>query len=182
MATTALERSNARHPADEADQGCRKDNNREGNVEKKDADECGRGQPDHYPVLEGASANANDGLYNNCQHRGFETEEQGSDDRYVAPAGINIAEAHDGDDTRDDEQTAGDNAAKRAVLQPANVGGELLRFRTGKQHAVIECMQKALLRDPALFFDEDAVHHRDLPGRSTKAQSRNPQPRPEGLA
>src|SRR5262245_25523861 len=179
---TSLEGGSSRHSADEADQRCRKDNDWEGNVEKKDGDERRRSQTNQYLVLECAPADANDGLYNNCQHSRFEAEEQGSDNRNVAPAGIDVAEAHDGNDTRDDEQPARDNAAKRAVHQPADVGGKLLRLGSRQQHAVVERVQKTLLGDPALFFDEDAMHHRDLPGRSTKAEPGNPQPCPKSLA
>src|SRR5262249_18909870 len=69
-----------------------------------------------------------------------------------------------------------------AVHQPADVSGKLLRLGSREQHAVVERVQESLLRYPALFLDEDAVHDSNLPGRSTKAQRRNPQPRPEGLA
>ena len=81
-----------------------------------------------------------------------------------------------------DEQPAGHDAAERAVHQPADIGGELLRLGAGQQHAVVERMQEPLLGDPALLLDEDAVHHRDLAGRAAEAQRRNPHPRPERLA
>lgn len=53
----------------------------------------------------------------------------------------------------------------RGVKQPTDVGGELLRFAPRKQHAVVQRMQEALLLDPLLLFDKDAVHHGDLTGR-----------------
>jgi hypothetical protein len=42
-------------------------------------------------------------------------------------------------------------------------------------------VQESLLADPAFLLDEDAVHHRDLPGRPAEAQQRNPRPDPNGL-
>src|SRR5260370_18929734 len=43
-------------------------------------------------------------------------------------------------------------------------------------------MQEPGLADPALFLDENTVHHRDLTGRPAKAQGRDTDPDPEGLA
>ena len=40
------------------------------------------------------------------------------------------------------------------MKQPADAGGELLRFRTGKEHAIIEGIQKALIADPSSFVDQ----------------------------
>jgi hypothetical protein len=54
------------------------------------------------------------------------------------------------------------------VQQPADIGRELLRLRPRQQHAVIERVKKTLLADPAFLVDQDAVHHRDLPGGSAE--------------
>ena len=43
-------------------------------------------------------------------------------------------------------------------------------------------MQKTALGNPVLFLDQNAVHHRDLPGRAAETQGRDPQPDPKGLA
>src|SRR5215831_17050933 len=43
-------------------------------------------------------------------------------------------------------------------------------------------MQEAALRNPMLLVDQDAMHHRNLPGRAAEAQSGDPQPDPESLA
>ena len=43
----------------------------------------------------------------------------------------------------DNKKCAGDNAAPRLVQQPADVNGQLLRFRAGKQHAKIQRVEKA---------------------------------------
>ena len=66
--------------------------------------------------------------------------------------------------------------------QPADIGGELLRLRARQQHAVVQRVQETRLRYPALLLDDDAVHHRDLAGRSAERQQRDAQPDPERLA
>jgi len=52
--------------------------------------------------------------------------------------------------------------------EPADVDGELLRFRAGKQHAKIQRVQKACAVDPAFFLDQLGLHDRDLTSRSTE--------------
>jgi hypothetical protein len=94
---------------------------------------------------------------------------------------MDITERHNGHDARQDKQSSGHDAAERAMHQPADIGGELLGFGTGEQHAVVQRMQEPLLRYPAFLLDQDAVHHRNLPCRAAEAQRRNPHPRPEGF-
>jgi len=52
---------------------------------------------------------------------------------------------------------------------PADIRGELLGFRPGQHHAVVERVQKPLFRDPAFPLDKILVHDRDLPGRAAEA-------------
>jgi hypothetical protein len=68
------------------------------------------------------------------------------------------------------------------VHQPADVGGKLLRLWPGQQHAIVEGVQEPLFTDPAFLVDEDAVHDRDLPGRTAEREHRDAQPDPKGLA
>src|SRR5450759_5416457 len=68
------------------------------------------------------------------------------------------------------------------MYKPADVGSELLGFWSRQQHAVIQCVQKSTFRNPVLLFHEYAVHHRDLSGWPSKAESSNPQPNAECLA
>jgi len=63
--------------------------------------------------------------------------------------------------------------------QPPDVDGQLVRFRTRQQHAVVEGMEESGLANPSLLLDEDAMHDRDLPCRATKAQQRNAYPYPK---
>ena len=63
-----------------------------------------------------------------------------------------------------------------SVQQPTGIGRKLLRFRTRKQHGVIQCMQKPGFADPAFFVDENPVHQRNLTGRAAKAEQADFQP------
>src|SRR5262249_33505365 len=67
------------------------------------------------------------------------------------------------------EKRTGDDAAPRAVHQPADVGGELLRLGSRQHHAVVERVQEAPFRDPALLLDQLAMHDRDLAGWTAEA-------------
>src|SRR5205814_10442521 len=67
------------------------------------------------------------------------------------------------------DQRAGGDTAQVAMHEQADVAGELLGFRSGKNHEVIGRMQKARFRDPALLFDELAMHDRDLSRRAAEA-------------
>ena len=78
-------------------------------------------------------------------------------------------EDEDDDEAGQHEQRAGDEAAARAVEQPADIGGELLRLRAGQQHAEIEGVQEARLGDPLPLLDQHPVHERDLPGRARRS-------------
>ncbi len=80
-----------------------------------------------------------------------------------------------------DEEAAGHDPAERAMHEPADISGELLRLGTRQQHAIIEGMQKARLGNPAFLIDQDAVHHRDLSGRATEAEQCDAQPDAERL-
>jgi hypothetical protein len=42
-------------------------------------------------------------------------------------------------------------------------------------------VQEARLRNPALFFDQNAVHDGNLPGRSAKADETELQPETQGF-
>jgi len=58
---------------------------------------------------------------------------------------------------------------QRAVHEPADVGGQLLRLRAGQHHAVVQRVQEALLGDPAPALHQLLVHHGNLACRSAKA-------------
>src|SRR5271170_4446460 len=66
--------------------------------------------------------------------------------------------------------------------QPPDIGGELLRLGAWQQHAIVERMQESAFRHPPFFFDENAVHHRDLSGGAAEAQRSDAQPDTGGFA
>src|SRR5439155_11796492 len=65
--------------------------------------------------------------------------------------------------------------------EPADVNGELLCFRAGKQHAEIQCVQKSCIVDPAFFLDQFGMHHRDLTAWSAEGYEAELQPKPKGF-
>ena len=169
--------------AEIADHAGGDDDDREGDGEKEDRDEGDGGQRDHDPVAQRALADAHHGLDDDGEHRGLQPEEQRLDEADIAEGGVDIAQAHDGDDAGQDEQAAGHDAAGGPVQQPADIGGELLRLRPRQQHAVVQRMQEPALGDPVLFLDQDAMHHRDLAAgppklsRATRSQTRKASPK-----
>ena len=68
------------------------------------------------------------------------------------------------------------------MQQPADVRRELLRFRAGQQHAVVQRVQESRLADPAPPLDQLAMHERDLAGRPAEAEPADLHPQPERLA
>ena len=167
--------------AEIADHAGRDDDDREGHVEKEDRDKGDGGQRDHQPVAQRALADADHGMDDDGEHRGLQPEEHRLDEADIAIGRVDVAQPHDGDDAGQDEQAAGHDAAGGPVQQPADIGRKLLRLRPRQQHAVVQRMQEPALGDPVLFLDQDAVHHRDLPGRAAEAEHGDPQPDPEGF-
>ena len=168
--------------AHEADQAGRDDDDREIDVEEEDADEGGGRDGVHSAVLERAPADAQDGLDDHGQHGGLDAVEDRLDDRDILEAGVEIAEPQHDQGAGQHEEDAGHDAARRAVQQPADIGGKLGRLRTGQQHAVIERVEEPALADPVPLVDQHAVHHGDLAGRAAEAEQPDPEPDAERLA
>ena len=164
-----------------ADECGRGDDGGKRHVEEEDRDEGGSGNRHHGPVLQRARADPPDGMQHDGQHRGLEAEEQPCDETDIAEGGIDPAQAQDRQETRQDEQRAGNEAALGAVQQPADIDRQLLRLRPRQQHAVVERVQEAVLADPALFLDQNSVHHGDLAGRPAEAQRGDAKPDPHGV-
>ena len=152
-----------------------------GTLKKKIAMKAMAASADHDPVAQRALADADHGLDHDRQHRGLQPEEQRLDEPDLAERGIDIAQAHDGDDAGENEQAAGHDAAGGTMQQPADIGRELLRLRSRQQHAVVQCVQEPAFGNPVFFLDQDAMHHRDLSGRTAETQDGDPQPDPKGL-
>src|SRR5262249_9714398 len=56
-----------------------------------------------------------------------------------------------------------------------------LRLGSRQRQAIVQSVEKPVPRQPALFLDEDAIHGRELHGRTSKAQHGNARPNAEGL-
>ena len=127
-----------------------------------------------FPMRSSASATSAD-------HRGLEPEKEPFHERVLLPQHVGDGQRHDREEPRQYEQSAGDQATARSMEQPADVGGQLLRLGTRKQHAIAQRMQESLFADPALLVHQDAMHDRDLPGGATKRQQPDTQPGARGL-
>ena len=176
-----LECGRAAPAPEKTDQRCAEDNDGKRHGEKEYADESSRREDEHRVVLQRALADPDDSLQNDREDCGLETEKERNDHRHIAVGGINVAECHDGDDARHDEQAAGNDPAERAVHQPADIGSELLRLRSGQQHAVVEGVQESRFRHPVFLLDQDSMHDRDLSGGAAEAEACDPQPHLHGI-
>ena len=169
-------------PTDEPDDSRHQDDQRKGRVEKEDRNERRRRNTLQDVVSERAFADPNDRLQHDREHGRLEAEEHGLHHADIAEGGIDPTQNHEGNETWENEEGPGDESAPGLMQQPSNVDRELLRLRPGQQHAVVQGVKKPGVADPTLLLDQDPVHHRDLPRRSAKAQGRDFDPYPEGLA
>ena len=90
------------------------------------------GQHQHRPALQRTAADPLHRLQHDCQHRRFQAEKQGRDDRRAATGGIDDAERHDRDDAGEHEQAARDDRARPAMHQPPDIDRQLMRFGAGQ--------------------------------------------------
>ena len=140
---------------------------------EEDRHKCQSGQRDHQSVFQGPFADPEDGFQDDCQYSRFETKEEPLHDTQVLITGIQDAQHEHEKKTGYYEQCPCHNPSPGLVQEPSDVRCQLLSFRSGEKHAVIERMKKALFTDPAPFFHQVPVHHRYLGGRTAKAVERN---------
>ncbi len=119
-----------------------KDDQRKRHMQGEDGEERNGGDRLQQPVLQRATANPHQCFEHDGEHRGFQAEKQGCDQRHAAVERINGAQRQDDEKARQHEQRAGNDAAAHAMHEPADIGGKLLRLRPRQQHAEIERMQK----------------------------------------
>jgi hypothetical protein len=168
--------------AKKPDETCLNDDERKRDGEEKDGYECSRRQSLQRSALKGAPADSDHGFDDDHQNGRLQTKESGRHVADFAPFSVDDAESHQRDDAWQDEQPTRHQAAAHAMHQPADVRGELLRLGSGQKHAVVERMQEPALRHPSFFFDENAVHDGDLPGRAAEAQRRDTKPDAKGFS
>ncbi len=140
------------------------------------------GQHPQYRVAQGARAHAPGGLEHDGRHGGFDACKQTRYQRRVAKNQIDPGQRNQQEQRRQNKQDTCHDAARAAVHQPAQVGGQLLRLRAGQHHAVVQRMQKAALRNPAPALHQFLVQKSDLTRRAAKADAADLQPKPPGLA
>src|SRR4051794_24043596 len=87
-----------------AEQPCRSNDEREWYTQEEDRDECRCREADHHAVLQGSLADADNGIENHREHGCLETEEQPGHKANIAVGRVDPAQAHNGDDTGEDEQ------------------------------------------------------------------------------
>jgi hypothetical protein len=158
------------------------DDEREGDAEREDGQERNRRHRQACPVLQGALAQALHRLQYDGEYRCFQPEEQRRHRAELPQRGVQRAECPDTDGAGQHEQRAGGQAPRYAVHQPADIDGELLRFRPRQQGAVGQGVQEALFADPPFFVHQDAMHHRDLPRRPAEGERCDTHPRFQRLA
>jgi len=140
------------------------------------------GEGDQGGVRQCPLADRGDGLGDDGEQGGGEPGEQGGDRCGRAEPDVDRGKRQQRHDTGQHEQDPGHQATTGAVEQPADVDGELLGLRAGQQRAVAQRVQEPLLPDPALLLHQDALHHRDLPGRAAEGLQRDREPGPQRLA
>src|SRR5882724_9105575 len=144
------------------------DDQRKWHVKKIDCDKCSQGERPHDRVLERLASNPDDRRGDNGKDRRFQSVKDRRDPWNVSKRDINVTERPKNKDRWNNKESASNNTAARLVQKPADVNGELLCFRTRKQHAKIQRVQKPGIVDPAFFLDQFGVHQGDLTARSAK--------------
>ena len=152
------------------------DDHRERHPETEDADESGGGDGDRGPASQRSPRHPHHRFENDGKHRRLQAEEDGLEPADAVEEGIERGKHEDDGEAGEDEERAGDDAATRAVEEPADIGGELLGLGTGEQHAEIQRMQEPVLRYPLSLVDEHAVHEGDLPGGPAEAKEADGRP------
>ena len=115
----------------EADRRRRQHHERKRDGEEEQSDKRTDRDDDPEPRLQGPAADPQHRLDDNGEDGRLEAEEQPGDNADVAPDHVNPAERHQRDHARHHEQNARDQAAERAVHQPADIDRKLLRLGSG---------------------------------------------------
>ena len=161
-------------PPQQANNGSSQDHYRERDSEQKDGNESKGRQDVHIGILERALTDPDDGLNHDRQHRRFNPEEKRLHQGCILKARIKHAQHQDAQKTRQHKQSAGHEPTLDAMQQPADISSQLLGFRPGQYHAVVQGVQKPAFADPSLFIHQNTMHDGDLAGRTAETQHCNP--------
>jgi hypothetical protein len=145
-----------------------RDNERKRRRKEEDADECRRRDGPIVGAAKRPARHLEQGLDDDDKNRGLDADKGSLDQRHMAEPDIGEGQREDDARAGQHEQQAGGEPAQSAVQAPADVGGKLHGLGPRKQHAEVERMQEAVLRDPFPLVDKDAVHERDLAGRAAE--------------
>jgi len=148
--------------AEVSDQSSGKHDRGERCVEGEDRDKRRRGDAPHPSVLQRPRADAVGRMQHQRGDGRLDAVEETRHHGHITEAQVDPAQRDEDEQRRQHEQRTGHDAAPGAVHQPSDVGGELLGFGAGQQHAVVQRMQEPVLADPAPSFDELGMHDRDL--------------------
>ena len=149
---------------------------RKRNPEDEQREEGQHRDDDMHRLLERPLRDARQRFGHQRNDGALQAEEHAHQPRQLPEGRIGRAQGEDDAETRQHEQDAGDQAAAHAVQQPADVGRELLRFRTRQQHAEIERMQELRFADPFALVDHQAMHECDLACRAAEAEATDLEP------
>ena len=148
----------------------------EGNVQKEDPDERGGGDHGQTEWTKGPTPDSEQSHDHERDHGGLQAREDSRNPEKIPVGCIDHGKTPQNQNRGDHEERAGHDPAQCPVQEPADVDRELLRLRSGQEHAVAQGMEKALLRDPFLPVHEVALHDRDLAGRPAEADKSEPNP------
>jgi len=138
-------------------------------VENKQSQESQKSQGTQTVVFQRPFGNAEHRLNDDGKNGRLEAEKQALQQSQILKTGVKGRQTEDDAKTRKYEQRTGDNPAAGPMQKPSDIGCQLLRLRARQKHAVIERMQETAFGYPAFFINQDLVHQRDLPCRSTEA-------------
>ena len=167
--------------ADVADDPGADDDQREGQLEREDRNECRGGDRPQHAVLERARADAVGGEHHDRRDCRLDAVQNSGDRRHVAERHVDPRQRDQDEKRRQEEQRARDDAAPGPVHHPADVSRKLGCLRPRQHHAVVERVQEPPFRNPAPAFHQVLMHDGDLAGGAPEADEAELEPVPEGF-
>ena len=176
MATAGRELPGGKEMAQPSSQGRAQEDKNKGDVEKIDRDERQACQGPQRRTAQGFFANPQDGLGDDGDHRSGQAVKESGQPRQVSAGHEEPAQGEEDEHRWQDKQRARRHSPAPAMQPPAEVGGQLLGFRAGEQHAEIKGFEEVPVGDPPALLHQFAVHDGDLPGRPAEADATEPEP------
>ena len=181
MATTCTEGLRPHASPYKTNQSSCQNDERKGHIQGKNSHETCRSDGQQQIIFQCTRAYAMSCLNDDGCHCRLDAIEQTSYPSYLTVGDINPRQSYQEKQRRQHKQNTSHNTALCFVHQPANVGGQLLGFWSGQDHAVIECMQETFFRKPTPAHHQLFVHDGNLASRPTKTDESQLQPKGKGL-